>query len=115
MATDNKRLQETIVQLKKKSIEDNTKIWKRLAVDLERPARIRRVVNLSRINRFTKENDSIVVPGKVLASGEINHSVIVAAFKFSEQAKQKIVAKKGQCISLAEMMQKNPKGLRIIG
>jgi large subunit ribosomal protein L18e len=115
MATDNKRLQETIGQLKKKSIDDNTKIWKSIAVDLERPTRIRRVVNLSRINRYTKENDSVIVPGKVLAAGEINHRIIIAALKFSEQAKQKIIEKKGQCLSLPEMMQKNPKGLRIIG
>jgi large subunit ribosomal protein L18e len=115
MATDNENMQMLIQELKKKSIDDSTKIWKRLAVDLERPTRIRRVVNLSRINRFTKENETIIVPGKVLASGEINHKIIVAAFNFSEQAKQKIEEKKGQCITIQEAMDKNPKGMRIIG
>ncbi len=115
MATDNVKLQGLIQQLKKKSIDEKAKIWKRLAVDLERPTRIRRVVNLNRISRFTKENETIIVPGKVLATGNIDHKITVAAFKFSEQAKEKILEKKGECLSIEEIMDKKPKGMRIIG
>jgi large subunit ribosomal protein L18e len=60
----NPHLRNLIVELKKKAIQDSSPVWKRLAVDLERPMRNRRIVNLSRINRFTKDQETIVVPGK---------------------------------------------------
>lgn len=115
MPTDNKNLQQLICDLKKKSIDEDSGIWKRLAVDLEKSTRQRRVVNLSRINLFTKDNDVIVVPGKVLASGIIDHKLTVAAFNFSSQAKEKILEAKGQCLSIDELMDKKLKGVRIIG
>ena len=113
----NPHLKNLIAELKKKSIEDSCGIWKRLAVDLERPTRNRRAVNLSRINRFTKDNELIVVPGKVLGSGVINHKVTVAAFAFSDSAVEKL--KKNNCdvISIKDLMDKKPKtsDIRIIG
>ena len=82
----NEHLQSLIVTLKKKAIESDINLFKRLAIDLEKPSRIRRSVNLSRINRFTKENEFIVVPGKVLGSGELDHPLTIAAYKFSSSA-----------------------------
>ena len=70
MGTDNINLQNLVSELKKKSVEEKVAIWKRIATDLEKPSRKRRVVNLSRISRNTKENDIIVVPGK--CQGEID-------------------------------------------
>ncbi len=110
--TTNINLRKLVDELKKKSAEENVKIWKRIATDLERPTRIRRLVNISKLNRFTKKDDVIVVPGKVLGSGDIDHSVTVAAFTFSEQAKEKI-NKMGKAISLAELLKKNPKGKNV--
>ena len=115
MTTDNKYMQALIAEIKKKSIDDKTKIWKRIAVDLEKPTRQRRIVNLSRINRFTKEKETIIVPGKVLAAGELGHAVTVAAFNFSQEAKEKIKKANGSAMTIPELMQKKPKGVRIIG
>ena len=61
-----------ISELKKNSIEQNSAIWKRLAIDLERPARQRRVINLSKINMHAKDNEIIVVPGKVFRNETTN-------------------------------------------
>ena len=47
---------ELITELKKTSIEQDVKIWKRIASDLERPTKQRRAVNLSRIDRYSKSN-----------------------------------------------------------
>ena len=52
----NVHLQTLICELKKCSIVNSADIWKRIATDLEKPTRSRRIVNLSRISRFTKEN-----------------------------------------------------------
>ena len=41
----NPQLQDLIKELKKKSIEHKVKIWKRIADDLEKPVRQRRIIN----------------------------------------------------------------------
>ena len=110
-------LQQLIAELKKKSIEQNANIWKRLATDLEKSSRSRRVVNLSRISMYTKENDIIVIPGKVLGAGEIGHKLTISAFQFSESAKEKLIKNGSKIVSLCELSNQNPqgKGIRIIG
>lgn len=106
-----------IADLKRKAIEDSSAFWKRLAADLERPARNKRIVNLSRINRFTKDNDLIVVPGKVLGSGVLEHKVTIAAFSFSEGAVKKLRKQDCDMLSISELIKKNPKpsDIRILG
>ncbi|MCH8329219.1 MAG: 50S ribosomal protein L18e, partial [Nanoarchaeota archaeon] len=86
----NPLLQELIGELKKRSNEQSVNLWKRVALDLEKPTRQRRVINLSRISRYTKENETIIVPGKVLGSGTLNQKLTISAYQFSEQAKDKI-------------------------
>lgn len=115
--TTNQNLKELVSGLKKHSYSQEVGIWKRIASDLEKPSRIRRVVNLSRINRFTKENEVIVVPGKVLGSGTLNHSVVIAALSFSGSAKQQIEKAKGKCITISELTKQNPKGkdVKVLG
>ncbi len=106
-------LRNLIQELKKASSEQNVKIWKRIAEDLSRSTRIRREVNIDKINRYAKDKETIVVPGKVLGVGELNKDVSVAAFRFSESAKKKIK----NSLTIQELIKKNPKGkkVRIIG
>ncbi len=110
-------LRRTIRFLKKISKENKVKIWKDIAERLERPSRQRIVVNVSRINRYTKEGDVVVVPGKVLGAGNINHKVTVAAIGFSKTAYEKIVSVGGKCMHILELALQNPKGsnIKIIG
>jgi len=103
--------------LRKKSRENEAAIWRRVAEMLSKPKRRRIAVNISRISRYTKEDDQIIVPGKVLGSGVINHPVKVAAFTFSDQARTKITRAKGECLTIPELVEMNPKGsnVKIIG
>lgn len=111
--TTNPQLIELIRFLKKHSREYKAGIWISIAERLAKP-RIKRIaVNVSRLNRFTQKNDVVAVPGKVLGAGEINHPIIVAAFAFSEKAKEKITKAKGKCLSISELAKKNPKGLNV--
>jgi large subunit ribosomal protein L18e len=112
----NPLLQGLIQELKKKANEHDSNLWRRLAFDLERPTRERRVVNLYRINRYAEANETVVIPGKVLAVGELDHPVTVAAFTFSGSAQEKI-NKLGKAISINKLLQENPKGkkIRILG
>jgi len=85
-------------------------IWKRVAEDLEKPRRIRRVVNLSRINRYSKDGETIIVPGKVLGDGILEKKVDIAAFQFSQSAVEKIKSAGGNVLSISELLKKNPEG-----
>jgi large subunit ribosomal protein L18e len=101
----------------KKSIETKAAIWRKLAENLSKPKRRRIAVNLSRINRYTKAGETIVVPGKVLGTGKLNHPLKIAALQFSEQAEQKIAQAEGSCMTITELLKKHPKGsgIKIIG
>jgi len=112
----NPELRNLIVDLKKLSIEQNKKIWKRIASDLEKPTNQRRTVNLVKIDRYTKENETVIVPGKVLAGGDLTKKATVAAYQFSESALEKI-NKVGKALTIKELIQINPKGnkVRILG
>ncbi|MEM2972164.1 MAG: 50S ribosomal protein L18e [Candidatus Bathyarchaeia archaeon] len=115
--TTNPQLIELIRFLKRQSRENKAKIWLDVAERLMKPSRKRVAVNLSRLNRHTKRNEVVVVPGKVLGAGTISHPITVAAFAFSEKAKEKIKSARGKCLSYFELVKKNPKGsnVKIIG
>lgn len=112
----NPNLKNLIRELKKLSKKEDVKIWRAVAKNLEKPTRQRRIVDLDRISRVTKENENIVVPGKVLSKGNLTHKITIAAWQFSEKAKEKI-KKKGKAISIQDLIKENPKGkkIRIIG
>ncbi len=93
--------------------EQDAAIWKRIADTLEHPARKQKAVNLSRINRFRKKDETIIVPGKVLGAGELQSSIIIAAMGFSADARAKIIEKGGKCISILELTEENPKGSNV--
>jgi large subunit ribosomal protein L18e len=83
---------------------------------MSKPTRHQCEVNVSKINRFTIDGETIVVPGKVLGSGELDHKVTVAALKFSDAARAKI-DKVGETLTINELLDRNPKGsnIRIFG
>jgi len=106
-----------IEELKKKSVDQKANLWRKVASDLERPTRKRRIVNLSKIDNYTKENETIVVPGKVLGAGNLNHKLTISAYQFSNSAKDKLIKAGAKIIPLNELIRESPKGkrIRIIG
>jgi large subunit ribosomal protein L18e len=108
----NERLMELLQLLKKTAIENDAAVWKRVASDLEKPTRQRRVLNIYKLDKYCQDNDVIVVPGKVLGTGDLNKKVTVAAYTFSSQAVDKINAK-GKALTIKELIEKNPQGKKI--
>lgn len=110
-------LLDLITVLKTQSREKGVALWRDIALRLERPTRHLSEVNLSKINRYTKEDELLLIPGKVLGSGDIGHKLTVVALGFSESAREKITAAGGTCLSIEQLMDTNPKGsgVRIIG
>ncbi len=106
----NPRIVRLINDLKAASRDNNVPLWRDVANKLEKPRRNYAAVNLSKINRHTKSDDTVLVPGKVLASGNIEHNVTVAALNFSSQAMSKIQGAGGKCMVIEKLVQDHPKG-----
>ena len=109
----NPELINLIRSLRKKARESQAGIWRDIADHLSRSKRRRIAVNVSRLNRYTQKGETVAVPGKVLGAGKIDHPINVAAFAFSEQARSKILEAKGKCLSILELVEKNPKGTNV--
>lgn len=103
----------TIRLLRRASKSSGAGVWGYVAELLERPSRRRVVVNISRINRHSRDGDVVVVPGKVLGSGSMDHRVTVAAMAFSRQAVEKVKSVGGRVIHIIELLNENPKGSRV--
>jgi large subunit ribosomal protein L18e len=109
----NPRLSDLISLLKTTSRENEANIWRDIADRLEGPARNYAEVNLSKINRYAVNGDTIIVPGKVLGSGALELPVTIAALNFSVSASEKIREANGACMSIEELVSANPKGSRV--
>jgi len=70
-------------------------------------------VNLSSLNRYTRAKETVVVPGMVLGTGNLDHPLSVAAFSFSTQARLKISRARGKCFSIFELLEANPNGSNV--
>ncbi|MCW3128749.1 MAG: 50S ribosomal protein L18e [Methanophagales archaeon] len=117
----NPQINKLIEDLKRIARENSAPIWRDIAKRLEKPRRNYAAVNLSKINRYSSSNDTILVPGKVLSSGTIEKPVTVAALGFSKKAFEKICkcgeggkegkgGERGKCITIEELIKNNPKG-----
>jgi large subunit ribosomal protein L18e len=113
----NPQLTSLIRNLRKKTLEDSGEIWRDVADRLSTSRRRRTTVNISQLNRYTKVGETVVVPGKVLGAGILDHEITVAAFAFSDLAKAKIRKVKGKCLSIEALKEKNLKGanVKIVG
>ena len=112
----NPELKRTINALRAASRKGGRAIWAALADELDRPKRRRNAVNLSRISRHTGSGDVVAVPGKVLASGALAHPVTVAAYSFSDGAREKIALAEGRAINLTTLLEEGfePSRIRIL-
>ncbi len=99
--------------LVKESKKNGASVWTRVAELLLKSTRSRPVVNISKINRYAKEGELVVVPGKVLGAGRLDKKVVVAAFSFSQLAVEKIKAAGGEAITLEEAVKRNPRGSNV--
>jgi len=113
LKSQNPELLTLVRSLRKKAHENDAAIWRNVAEELSSSSRKRATVNLSRLNRYTKDKETVVVPGKVLGVGKLEHPITVAAFAFSKQARTKISHAKGRCVSILELVKGNPKGSNV--
>jgi len=98
------RAKKTIALLEKEGRKSKKAIWLDLANRLGKPRRQRCSVNMWKIEKlarlFPKKN--LVVPGKVLAFGQLSEKANVIAFEFSSGAREKIEKAGGKAILFEE-------------
>jgi large subunit ribosomal protein L18e len=107
---ENKFLVKTLNLLRRTANKYDAPIWKRVREIMEKPKRRRVAVNISKINRYTSDGDIVVVPGKVLGAGFMDHKVVVGAFSYSEMAIKKLKDAGCEVLSIEELVNKYPNG-----
>jgi len=100
--------------LKKASNKNDAPIWAKLAEYALKPSIARRDLNLNRIEQLTKDNDTVVFPGKVLGTGNISHKITLFSFSISESAANKIIEKGGKIITYSDLIEQNPTGKGVV-
>lgn len=106
-----------IEDLRRVARENEAPIWRDVAKRLSKTSQRWAEVNLSRLERYASEGETVLVPGKLLGAGELSKPLTVAAFRASAAAKEKVQAAGGKVLTISELMQQNPKGsgIRIMG
>jgi len=111
MSKTNPRLSSLIADLKS-AARSGADVWGDIAERLEKPRRTHAEVNLGRIERYAQEDETVIVPGKVLGSGVLQKDVTVAAVDFSGTAEKKI-DQVGEAVSLETAVEQNPDGSEV--
>jgi large subunit ribosomal protein L18e len=112
MSKTNPRLSSLIADLKSAARSSGGNVWNDVAERLEKPRRTHAEVNLGRIERYAQEDETVVVPGKVLGSGVLQKDVTVAAVDFSGTAETKI-KQVGDTMNLEQAIEQNPEGSNV--
>ncbi len=98
------------LDLIKRLMKEDRPVWKRVARELSRSRKNRAEVNLSSINKLTKPDDIVLVPGKVLGEGSLDHAITLAYYRISSGALQKVQAAKGTAMRIEDLLRENPRG-----
>ena len=106
----NQKLRLLIIKLKKQK----NPFWVNVAYILSRPLSRSIKVNLSDINGVSKENRIMLVPGKVLGNGNVNHKIKLACFSISKSARKKLEENGSSIVSIEDLLNEDIKNIELI-
>ena len=95
------------------SAKEKSKLWRDVAQRLEGPAKARPSVNLSKLDRYCDDGETVLIPGKLLGAGNISKKVTVSAFAHSGSAARKLAEAGCSLVSIDALAQSNPAGSKI--
>lgn len=118
----NTRLKFRLKRKSNPSIVDTIKVanendsWKALAKVLSSGSRNYAAVNLKQIDEKTTAGDTILIPGKVLGSGDLTKKVKICALSISQSAVDKLKKTKSEYSSILDEIKNNKKaeGIKVI-
>ncbi len=88
----------------------SNKIYENLAKLLNKRNSIK--VNLWKLGKYSKEGDYLIVPGKVLGVGSLDHKISICAIDFSESALEQLHKSNSTVLKIKDALSK--KGFKII-
>ncbi len=106
----NPELYRVVVELRRAARAHSAPIWGAVADRLERPRHQTTPVNVGHLDRLVGSEETVVVPGKLLADGPLSKPVTVAAFSYSAEARAKVRAAGGTALTISELLQAKPDG-----
>ncbi|MGC8669860.1 MAG: 50S ribosomal protein L18e [Candidatus Micrarchaeia archaeon] len=100
---ENENIKEWLEAIKKEA-DEKKGIWKNAYARMAVPERRRVSVNLYKINKYTKEGDVVLIPGKVLSIGNMDHAVSIAALSYSSNALSKLKASRCSILGIKDII-----------
>ncbi len=110
----NSSLVKTIMDLKEASRKNDAPLWRSIATRLEGSSRNWPSVNVSKLEYNINKNGKAVIPGKLMGTGIVTKKMTVAAYSFTDSAKEKIQSAGGKCLTYNEMIKATPKGTDVM-
>ncbi len=107
---ENTELVRLVVELRRAARSHHAPIWGSVADRLERPRRRAMPLNVGHLERLASAEETVVVPGKLLAAGPLSKRLTVAAFAYSTEARAKIHAAGGTAITVHDLLKSRPDG-----
>ena len=106
----NPELHRVVVELRKAAHAHAAPIWGSVADRLERARHQGTPMNVGHLERLAKPQETIVVPGKLLADGPLSKPLTVAALAYSSEARSKVHAAGGTALTISELLKTKPDG-----
>ncbi|MBU5575306.1 MAG: 50S ribosomal protein L18e [Candidatus Aenigmatarchaeota archaeon] len=91
----NPKMKELIDFIREKGFKEKSNFLLDLARYLSKPRRKSIAVNIEKLERYGKEDKILVIPGKLLSSGNLSKPLNIVALKWSKAAKDKILKSGG--------------------
>ena len=110
IAKENPELVHLLVELRRAARAHDAPIWTRVADRLERARHQTTPLNVGALDRLANAEETVAVPGKLLADGPLSKRLTVGAFAFSAEARAKIHAAGGTALSLHDLLRAKPDG-----
>jgi large subunit ribosomal protein L18e len=106
----NPELVRLVVELRRAARAHHAPIWASVADRLERPRHQLAPLNVGHLERLAETDETIAVPGKLLADGPLSKRLTVGAFAYSTEARAKIHAVGGSALTLHDLVRARPDG-----
>ena len=107
---ENSELVRLVGELRRTARTRRAAIWTAVADRLERSRHQTRPVNVGHLERLTHADETVIVPGKLLADGLLTKRLTVAAFAYSAEARSKVQAAGGVTLTLHDLVRSRPDG-----
>ena len=103
-------LQATILAARKQEA------WLPVAQRISGPTKALAAINLDHIDAQAKAGDTVLIGGKVLATGTLTKKVRIVALSFSKAALTKAQATKSELVTIMDKIKANPKatGIKVV-